>query len=222
MKIYENLNLQDLNGEIWKAIEEFPDYSVSNYGRIKSFKQDKINGKIMKQYKDEDNYFKINLFKNGNSQTKQVHRLVYETFEEKLKKGFDVHHINENKEDNFFENLELKPHHKHMKDHHIGKIHSNESKIKMSRKQNGKIRSEETKKRISESKKGKNNPMFNTHLFGENNGNCKLTNNKIIQIKILFKLNFKDKEISKIYNVSQKTISYIRSEKTWSHIKLEI
>ena len=40
--------------EIWKQIKDYPGYEVSNWGRIKSFKQDKkgkiLNGVIRKGY----------------------------------------------------------------------------------------------------------------------------------------------------------------------------
>ncbi len=38
MEAYKNLNLQNLENEIWKVIKEYPDYQVSNLGRVKSFK----------------------------------------------------------------------------------------------------------------------------------------------------------------------------------------
>lgn len=42
-----------LDGEIWKNIEEYSgDYQISNFGRIKSFKINKINGQILKQHRN--------------------------------------------------------------------------------------------------------------------------------------------------------------------------
>jgi len=47
MEIWENRNIKDLDGEIWKIIENYPDYAVSNYGRIKRIIPDRgINEKI--------------------------------------------------------------------------------------------------------------------------------------------------------------------------------
>jgi len=46
MEICENLDLNDLDREIWKEIEEYDeDYFVSNLGRVKSFKG--INERIL-------------------------------------------------------------------------------------------------------------------------------------------------------------------------------
>lgn len=42
MDVYKNLSLEDIDGEIWKEIENYNgDYYVSNFGRVKSFKLDK-------------------------------------------------------------------------------------------------------------------------------------------------------------------------------------
>jgi hypothetical protein len=207
MEIYKNLD-----GEIWKDIFDYGgEYQVSNFGRIKSFKQDKINGKIMKQYKRGD-YFCIDLYKNGISKTKDVHRLIFESHNNyKLKSDEDVHHINEDKENNIFENLEKMP-----KSEHISFHMKNISK--------------ETRKKLSESKIGEKNPSFGKVLSeetirklsensaGEKNGNSVLTNKKVIQIKMLFKLGFKNKKISIMYSVDPDTISNIRTGKTWNHI----
>lgn len=39
MEYYKNYNTEDIDGEIWKEIENFNDYYVSNFGRIKSCKK---------------------------------------------------------------------------------------------------------------------------------------------------------------------------------------
>ena len=37
MEIYENLSLEDMEGEVWKDIEGFEGmYQISNMGRVKS------------------------------------------------------------------------------------------------------------------------------------------------------------------------------------------
>ena len=50
--------------EIWKPIE-YEGYEVSNLGRVKSYKYDKINGKIMKPYRDTKGYLQIDLSLDG-------------------------------------------------------------------------------------------------------------------------------------------------------------
>lgn len=54
LKVYP-LELSDLDGEIWKKIKNYEeDYHISNFGRIKSFKNGKI--KIRPPYLDKNGY----------------------------------------------------------------------------------------------------------------------------------------------------------------------
>jgi hypothetical protein len=164
MKIYENLDLNDLENEIWKDILDYKgDYQVSSVGRIKSFKRYKY-GKILKQNKRGD-YFQIDLCKNGECKHKYIHILVFETHNSyKLNSGECVHHKDENTENNKYDNLETKPKSKHMSDHHIGKHHSEKTRNKISKNHIGMIgkhHSEKTKNKMSEKKKGK--PLSEEH-----------------------------------------------------------
>jgi hypothetical protein len=118
VKIYKNLNLRDLKNETWKIIEEFPEYLISNFSRIKSIKKNKI----LKQTKSSTGYLRARLCQNKIIKTRRVHRLLYETFIEKLKCDEVVHHKNKNKLENTFENLEKKPTSKHTGDHNKNRI----------------------------------------------------------------------------------------------------
>jgi hypothetical protein len=205
MKLWENVNDPILENEIWKTIEDFPEYQVSNIGRVKSFKCHKEM--ILKQSKNSG-YLFVNLCKNGKYKPKFVHRLVYETYKKKLEEGYDSHHINENKEDNYVENLESKPHKKHTEDHHKGKKRSEESKKKMS-----KPKSEETKKKMSENKKGENNPNFGKGI----------SNQKIIDIQSdIEKGDSTQVEMAKKYGVCQATISAIKTGKSWLRVHVGV
>jgi len=190
MKIFENLDLRDLDKEVWKTIEEYPDYQISNLGRVKSFKNNcGIDVKILKQIKDKNGYLIIDLYKNGKSKLKKVHRLVYETHTGKLEEDYDAHHVNEDKENNFVGNLETKEHGKHSKDHHKDKIISKEIRIKMSN-----TRKERYKK--------------------ENHPNYKITNQKIIDIVVdIEKGDLTQVEIAKKHGVGQTTVSCIKTGK---------
>ena len=203
MEVYKNLNLKNLENEIWKVIIDFPDYQVSNLGRIKSFKQNKINGKIRKQKKNKDGYLEIDLCKNGISKTKLVHRLVYENFKEKLEEKYDAHHINGDREYNFINNLEPVLH----SEHSIGKIVS-----------------EETKRKIS-----KNHADFKGRSGikrpGEDNQNSKLKDGEVWLIKKILNSDYyksgkiTQKFIGNMFGVVQTVISKIKLGKSWSHIK---
>lgn len=126
MKIYENLDINDLDGEIWKVIQDFPDYCVSNLGRIKSFKKCRgINQKILKLCKNKIEYLFIRLSQNKKIKNKNVHILVYETFyNDKLKLNECIHHKDENKQNNYYENLEKMTKFDHNSFHHKGENNS--------------------------------------------------------------------------------------------------
>lgn len=103
LKVYP-VELNDLEGETWKNIENYGgDYQISNFGKIKSFKNDKV--KIRKPYLDKDGYLQIVLSKNGISKWLKIHRLVAEAFIPNLENKPDVDHIFNNKFDNFAGNL---------------------------------------------------------------------------------------------------------------------
>jgi len=197
MKIYENLDINDLDNEIWKDILDYDcDYQVSNLGRVKSFKYDKISGKIIKQHKDNDDYFVINLSKNGNKKTKKIHILVYETFNDyKLKSDECVHHDKDrNKENNILENLIMIPKKEH------NKLHNPK----------GRLLSEETKIKISESNKGKKHSEKTKKIMSENNLN-RLSNQKYIDIKIdIEKDDLTQRQIANKHGVVHSTVSKIK------------
>lgn len=91
--------------EIWKDIKGYEGlYQVSNEGRVKSIRYRKE--KILHQNKVRG-YLRTILSKNGVKTQYQTHRLVYETFESDIPNGLQVNHIDENKENNCVENLNL-------------------------------------------------------------------------------------------------------------------
>jgi hypothetical protein len=192
MNIFENLDINNLENEVWKVITDFPDYYVSNLGRIKSFKYDRINGKILKQNKNSTEYFVVRLSKNGKKKTKKVHILVFETFNNyKLKDDECVHHIDFinllpeiSKENNTLENLEMMTKKEHNRFHNKGKHPS-----------------EETRKKLSESQKGEKN-----HNFGKG-----ISNQKIIDIRIdIEKGDLTQVKIAKKHGVANSTVSKIK------------
>ena len=93
--------------EIWKSIAGFPDYMVSNLGRIK-----RIVGhgcrleRIIKPFDNGRGYFFVSLFKDKKRHPKIVHRLVAIHFVDNLNHKDQVNHINGDKTDNCCSNLE--------------------------------------------------------------------------------------------------------------------
>lgn len=85
--------------EVWKRIEGFEDYLVSNLGRIKSIKWGKE--KMMKLSLNKPNgYYKVALAVNGVASYKTVHRLVAEAFLPNPDGHSDINHKDENKLNN--------------------------------------------------------------------------------------------------------------------------
>lgn len=97
---WNNTDFNDLEGEIWKSIDGFPDYEVSSLGRVKSLRR-KI---ILKQSFDRDGYCKVDL----NGKTRRVSRLVALNFihNDDVENKVQVNHLNEIITDNRIENLE--------------------------------------------------------------------------------------------------------------------
>ena len=102
-----------MNKELWKPIEGYEGlYEVSNLGRVKSLERfdrlgRKVKEKLLKPKKTENGYLRVNLCKNGIKKPFYVNRLVYSAFVEEIPEGLQVNHIDENKENNSVENLNL-------------------------------------------------------------------------------------------------------------------
>ena len=90
--------------EIWRNIKDYPDYQVSNMGRVKSLKFGKE--KILKNNKVSSGYLQVNLSKDGKQKTYYIHRLVATAFITNPNNLSEVNHKNEDKTDNRVENLE--------------------------------------------------------------------------------------------------------------------
>lgn len=90
--------------EIWKTIEGYPNYEVSNMGRVKSLKYDKE--KILKGIKKRDGYLLIGLSKEGKVKFFSLHRIVAQAFLPNPNNLSEVNHIDEDKTNNKVDNLE--------------------------------------------------------------------------------------------------------------------
>lgn len=91
--------------EIWKEVKNYPDYQVSNLGRIKSFKQSK-EGRFLKPTSHKG-YLKVDFCVNGKPTQMLVHRVVLSTFSPiENWEEMTVNHIDGNPLNNNLDNLE--------------------------------------------------------------------------------------------------------------------
>lgn len=100
--------------EIWKDIEDYPNYQVSNLGRVRSKERiskccynstRKVKEKTLKLFIDKKGYYDVCLFKDG-KHTKKVHKLVAKAFLPNDNDYPCINHIDGNKLNNRIDNLE--------------------------------------------------------------------------------------------------------------------
>lgn len=98
--------------EIYSPIEGFPNYLVTNNGRVLSLKDNhgKDRVKELKQCNHISGYMHVVLFKNGKGYNKKVHRLVAQSFISNPNNKPCINHIDENKTNNHVSNLEWVTH----------------------------------------------------------------------------------------------------------------
>ena len=181
--------------EIWKDIKDFPNYQVSNYGRVRSVDhyQERVSkygkryynlykGKIL-AIKDIRGYKNVGLTLKGKVWTKQIHRLVMTTFKPiPNMEDFQVNHIDGDKSNNKIDNLEwVTP----LENIH----HAYDTGLNKKREQRG-----------------------------EENTQSKLTDEQVKQIKYELLERMSDKDITKMFGVCRQSINNIRRGVTWKHI----
>lgn len=99
--------------EVWKTIEEFPNYQISNLGNVKSLTKNRLLSTTAKKHL----YASLNLGQSykGNNTRRYVHRLVATYFLPNPKNDSEVNHKDGNKRNNNAENLEWCTHEANMK-----------------------------------------------------------------------------------------------------------
>lgn len=90
--------------EIYKDIQGYEGYQVSNHGNVKSLKYGKE--RILKPAKVSFGYLRVDLSKQGKRKIYYIHRLVAMAFIDNPNNLEQINHKNEIKTDNRVENLE--------------------------------------------------------------------------------------------------------------------
>ena len=105
-------NIPKNENEEFKQIEEFPDYFISNQGRLYSTKTNRFIGNVNKK----TGYKSATLSRGRKSDTLYIHHLVMKYFgEPKPQPDFEIDHKDKNKLDNDVENLRWLSHEENLK-----------------------------------------------------------------------------------------------------------
>lgn len=91
--------------EVWKAVEGFPNYEVSNQGRVRRLYKTQPP-KILKPCFCQGDYYQVGLRKDSKRNSTLIHRLVAKAFLPLVKDKIEINHINHIRTDNRVENLE--------------------------------------------------------------------------------------------------------------------
>ena len=184
-----------IDSEIWKPIPDFPEYEISNYGRVRSYWHKPMKGSggrpiiigtptiitpvITSTNRSKQGYFFIPLRKDGKRCNCYIHRLVLLSFIGPAPKGYVCCHNDNNSLNNKLENLRWDTPKNNALDRH-------------------------------------KNDVYNS---GQHNGMSKLKDFQVINIKHNLINHFSIQDIAKIYNVSVSAIRGIISGRRWKYIK---
>ena len=86
---------------MWKKIQDFEDYEVSDKGEIRN-----SEGLILQQRLSRNGYLRVNLKSKGKYKTVEIHRIVAQAFLGAIYKK-QVHHKNGDRTDNNVMNLQI-------------------------------------------------------------------------------------------------------------------
>ena len=106
------IKIESLEGEKWKLVKTNSEtnrciYKISNFGRAKSIHRIKKSEKLLKPAKAAWNFLQLNVvLKDGKKQGLYYHRMVADAFLKKSAKKNFVVHLDSDKTNNHFSNLE--------------------------------------------------------------------------------------------------------------------
>ena len=111
-------NLPEIEGVEHKTIKDFPNYQIYSTGQI----WNKVQHKWKKFAKDSRGHLSVHLTNNGYFDDFQVHRLVYQAFVGAIPKGYVIHHLDQNVQNNHYSNLKMMTREEHTMLHKKGKV----------------------------------------------------------------------------------------------------
>ena len=179
--------------EVFKTIPSYPDYLVSNFGRVKTKARElRYTHAVTKKEhfrKSVERFLKVHynkltgykfyqLYKDKKMYNKSIHQLVADAFIEKIESFDHINHIDGNKHNNSVDNLEWCT---NEYNHHHATITGLVAK-------------------------------------GERVGTSKLNDNMVHAIKYFLHEGYSHVELAFAFNVSRPTISLIKENKIWKHI----
>lgn len=182
--------------EIFKSIPSFPDYSVSNFGRVKTNSRKlryvhAVTGQehfrlteerfLKVQFNGRTGYKFYQLYRQKKMYNRPIHTLVAETFLKKKPFHSTVNHKDGNKHNNVVENLEWCT---NEYNHHHATATGLVAK-------------------------------------GERVGTSKLNERTVYAVKWFLAKGITHTELSKAFQVSRATVSLISENKIWRHISLK-
>lgn len=178
--------------EQWKEIEDFPNYMISDKGRVWSktrviHHKDRTKiakGKILKNALNSCGYFVVVLCTDGKTKTQLIHRLIAEHFIDNSLNKKCVNHIDGNKTNNKLSNLEWVTYSENNK-------HAYSTKLKLPSKQK----------------------------LGSKHINSKIDEEDVLEIRRKHKYeSLGYKKLSDEYGISISQIARIVKYKSWKHV----
>lgn len=104
-KHFVELPDEAIDNEEWRQIPMYDAYEVSNYGRVRNAK----NQRMLSQRLQASGFPIVNMLKDGKIHTRLVHTLVMRAFVAEPTDGYVVRHLDGQKVNNALTNLEYQP-----------------------------------------------------------------------------------------------------------------
>ena len=90
--------------EVWKVLDEYPEYEISSFGMLFSRK---TGTQIKPDIRLNNNYIRFKIRKEHKRIHLSAHKIVYETFVGKIPEGYELHHRDGDVRNNSVDNLQI-------------------------------------------------------------------------------------------------------------------